>query len=98
MLVHSIYASSGGSEGHAYPCSRTKTFASRIIKELTMMNAKTKLCVFDSVPYVSSSQYYGLVCQLCRIESTRSSSDSLQLRSFAEWELLLKERNCSQRE
>ena len=31
-------------------------------------------------------------------ETTVSSNDSLQLRPFSKWELLLKERICSQRE
>ena len=31
-------------------------------------------------------------------ETTRSSSDPLQLRPFSKWELLLKERICSQSE
>ena len=31
-------------------------------------------------------------------ETTESSNDSLQLRPFSKWELLLKERICSQRE
>ena len=97
MLVHFTYASSEGSEGHAYPVS-PEPFATRIMQEWTMMSAKAKLSVFDSVPYASSSQYYGLVCQLCRRETTGSSSGSLQLRPFSKWERLLKERICSQRE
>ena len=71
MLVHFtyLYASSAGSDVQAYLCSLTRPFATRNMLKWSMMNAKTKLCVFDCVPYGSFSRYNRFVCDLLSSQS-----------------------------